>query len=117
MKLSKETRQKMSEAKIGDKNPRAMLGKHHTKETRKLISEARSKYLTYNNKTLSVKEWAEEIGISHISLSKRLKNGWSIKRALTTKLNKTGVWILDMVLKHIGWGGLQNEWKGTSEKS
>lgn len=41
---SKETRRKMSRAKMGDKNPRAMLGRRHTKETRELMSKLKKEY-------------------------------------------------------------------------
>jgi len=40
--------------------------------------------LTFKNKTQSLTAWANELKIKHITLSKRISNGWSIKRALTT---------------------------------
>ena len=40
--------------------------------------------ITYNGKTLNIKQWADEIGINRVSLSHRInKPGWSIERALT----------------------------------
>ncbi len=38
--------------------------------------------LTYKGRTLCQKEWANQLGISHATLQKRLKK-WSLKKALT----------------------------------
>lgn len=40
-------------------------------------------YITFNGKTLSLSDWAREVGISNKTISERLRNGWSIERALT----------------------------------
>lgn len=40
--------------------------------------------ITFNGKTQCIADWAEELGISRGSLSTRIYNRWSIKRALTT---------------------------------
>lgn len=40
--------------------------------------------LTHNNKSQSVTEWAEELGISRMLIYDRLLHGWSAERALTT---------------------------------
>jgi hypothetical protein len=43
--------------------------------------------LTFNGKTLSIAEWAREIGVSSNTLYTRiLTKGWSIEKALTTPL-------------------------------
>jgi hypothetical protein len=39
--------------------------------------------ITFNGKTMSVTQWAETVGISPITLSNRLKRGWSIARAMS----------------------------------
>lgn len=46
---------------------------------------SRNHYITYNNETLTIKQWSEKTGISYNALKSRLnKHGWSIERALTT---------------------------------
>jgi hypothetical protein len=42
---------------------------------------------TYNGKTQCLASWAEEYNIVYQTLQKRLKLGWSIEKALTTKAN------------------------------
>jgi hypothetical protein len=45
----------------------------------------RNHYITYNGKTKTMTQWAEEIGIPVRTLEARLNRGhWSIERALTT---------------------------------
>lgn len=39
--------------------------------------------ITYNGKTQTVSEWAEEMGINYFTLYRRLQRGWDIERALT----------------------------------
>lgn len=41
--------------------------------------------ITHNERTQTVSEWAEEIGISYFTLYRRLSRGWDIERALTKK--------------------------------
>lgn len=49
-----------------------------------------TRMLTYNGKTQSVSQWAEEIGISYITLLSRIdKLHWDVEKALTTKPRKT----------------------------
>lgn len=43
-----------------------------------------NKNLTYRGKTMTMAEWADEIGISRSSLFGRLKRGWSVEKALST---------------------------------
>ena len=49
-------------------------------------------YLTFNDKTLTLSQCQEEVGIAQGTLSQRLQNGWSVEKALTTpvKTNKNG---------------------------
>ena len=41
-------------------------------------------YITFNNQTKTLTDWAKEIGINRTTLNARLKRGWSIEKALTT---------------------------------
>lgn len=41
-------------------------------------------YLTYNNETLSSREWSEKLGITKDTIVKRARNGWSAKRIVET---------------------------------
>lgn len=47
-----------------------------------------NRLLTYQGKTQTVAEWAEEIGISRASLKNRLHLGWSAERALSEPIGK-----------------------------
>lgn len=40
--------------------------------------------LTYDGKTMTIKEWSEETGLHQKCISKRIRSGWSVKDALTT---------------------------------
>lgn len=44
----------------------------------------RNRRVNFNGECLSLDEWAAKIGICRESLRDRLKNGWSVERALTT---------------------------------
>lgn len=41
--------------------------------------------ITYNGRTQTVSEWAEEVGINYFTLYRRLSRGWDVERALTKK--------------------------------
>jgi len=41
--------------------------------------------ITINGMTQTITQWAEEIGITPQTVHKRIKRGWSIERAITTK--------------------------------
>ena len=45
-------------------------------------------YLTYKEKTQSASEWAEEYGISVKTLTRRIRDGWSIEKALETPVKE-----------------------------
>ena len=48
-------------------------------------NNTRSNHLvTYNEKTQTIAQWAEEVGIMYDTLSRRLSHGWSVEEALTT---------------------------------
>ena len=40
--------------------------------------------LTYSNKTQTIAQWADELGMKYNTLDERLRKGWSVERALTT---------------------------------
>ena len=42
-------------------------------------------YLTYNGKTMTMRKWADELGVSYNLIRDRInKLGWSVEDALTT---------------------------------
>jgi len=41
--------------------------------------------VTYNGKTQNIKQWSEELNIKYCTLETRIRRGWSIERAITTK--------------------------------
>ena len=43
-------------------------------------------FLTHNNKTQTISQWAREINIKQRTLYKRISKGWSIEEALTSKI-------------------------------
>lgn len=45
-----------------------------------------SRFIEFRGRSLTLAEWAQEIGIDMRTLHLRLKNGWSIERALTQPL-------------------------------
>ena len=47
-----------------------------------------NRLITFRSRTQCVAEWAEQLGISHTALRARLRNGWSISRALLTPVQK-----------------------------
>lgn len=46
------------------------------------------KRITFNGKTQNMKEWAQELGISYITLAKRFSRGWSAEEALTKPIQE-----------------------------
>ena len=47
-------------------------------------------YITYNNETKTVTEWAEKLGVNAETLAGRLRRGWDVERTLTTPIKKRG---------------------------
>lgn len=45
-------------------------------------------YIFFNNENLTISQWAKKLNISYHTLFLRLKNGWSIEKALTTPIKK-----------------------------
>ena len=48
----------------------------------------RSRLITFNGKTQSIRDWAQEYNIGPRRLSERLRRGWDIRKALTTPCPK-----------------------------
>lgn len=46
----------------------------------------RNYFITYNNKTQTVAEWARELDINYSTLHKRIRRGWNLERALSEKV-------------------------------
>ncbi len=50
----------------------------------------RNRFITFNNETMCLIDWAKKTGIHYVTIHNRLgKLGWSIERALTTPVRKT----------------------------
>lgn len=47
-------------------------------------------WLTYNNKTQTIAQWARELGMKYNTLNERLRKGWSVDMALSTPVCKRG---------------------------
>jgi len=64
-----------------------------------------SRYLTHDGITLTLTRWAKRVGMNRNTLTKRLRSGWSVKKALTTK-DSTRVTMLNhdgISLSERGW--------------
>jgi hypothetical protein len=48
----------------------------------------RTRRITFEDKTQSLTQWANELKINPKTLDYRFRNGWTVKRALTTPVNK-----------------------------
>lgn len=54
------------------------------------LNTRKNRFITFNNETHTLKEWAEICHLSYRALQHRLDRKWSIERALTTPLKVTG---------------------------
>jgi hypothetical protein len=52
--------------------------------TQQIQNRSNTKWVTYNNQTKTIAEWAELAGIKYITLHNRLSMGWDVQRAITT---------------------------------
>lgn len=50
----------------------------------------RSHFITYNGQTMSLSNWAREIGMNPGTLRSRIRNHWTIEKALTQEVKKYG---------------------------
>jgi len=44
--------------------------------------------LKFNGKELSYKEWAQEVGISEVTIRRRVSMGWTVEQVLTTGVER-----------------------------
>lgn len=49
-------------------------------------NKSNNRHLTFNGKTQTIAEWSDEVGIRRATLYKRISDGWTTERALTTKV-------------------------------
>jgi hypothetical protein len=54
------------------------------------INRRNTVFLTLGEQTKALITWADELGISHITLTTRLNRGWTHERTLTTPVAKKG---------------------------
>ena len=57
----------------------------NTEQSKNRRMENIEKRITFNGETHSIWDWAKIVGITHHALYSRIKRGWTIERALTTK--------------------------------
>ena len=50
--------------------------------TEQCLNTRHNKFITYNNKTQTLKEWVNELGLKYTKVWKRLHRGWSFERAI-----------------------------------
>lgn len=55
-------------------------------------NRAVSRKITFDGKTQTISQWAQEIGCSRQALRHRIENGWSAHDALTTPFNHGNCW-------------------------
>ncbi|PZR92039.1 MAG: hypothetical protein DI537_14535 [Stutzerimonas stutzeri] len=62
-----------------------------------IIEQSRNKrsnrLIAHAGKTQTIKQWAHELGVSHQAIGYRLRQGWSVRDALTTPFNHANGWI------------------------
>lgn len=67
---------------------------HWTTRKQQSRNKRNSVFITHENKTQLLIEWAEELKITYQTLYKRLKRGWSVEKTLTTPVaNQFGTWL------------------------
>lgn len=47
---------------------------------------SRNRYIEYNGERMIVSDWAKKLGLKRTTLEERLKRGWSVEKAFTTKV-------------------------------
>lgn len=50
-----------------------------------------NRLVTFNNKTQCISAWAEEVGINQSRIIRRIANGWSIEKAISTPTDKNKI--------------------------
>ena len=49
-----------------------------------------NRWLTYNNKTQTIAQWARELGMNYNTLDQRIRMGWSVEKAFNKPMCKRG---------------------------
>ena len=49
-----------------------------------------NRWLTYNNKTQTIAQWARELGMDYNTLEQRIRMGWSVEKAFNKPMCKRG---------------------------
>ena len=49
-----------------------------------------NRWLTYNNKTQTIAQWARELGMNYNTLGQRIRMGWSVEKAFNKLMCKRG---------------------------
>ena len=49
-----------------------------------------NRWLTYNNKTQTIAQWARELGMNYNTLGQRIRMGWSVEKAFNKPMCKRG---------------------------
>lgn len=71
----------------------------------------RNRFYTYNGETLTMKQWADKIGISYYTLRNRLDGGWTIAEAVENKVRHTErVSKNDRLISYRGESKLLTQW-------
>lgn len=60
---------------------------HWVTHKQQCLNRRSNKVLTFNNKSLTISEWAIELNISPSTLYNRIASGWTIEEALTVAPN------------------------------
>jgi len=47
-----------------------------------------TRFLTYNDETMCIKDWAKKVGMKYETLIRRINTGWPIEKALTTPVRR-----------------------------
>lgn len=52
--------------------------------SRQARNKSNSRFLTFNGETMCLADWSDRTGLSHSTISKRLKSKWTVEKALLT---------------------------------
>lgn len=56
--------------------------------TRKPELDKPGKRISHNGRTMALGDWADEVGLTPLTIWKRLKRGWSTAQALSSNVEK-----------------------------
>ena len=65
-------------------------------------NRSNNRYLTFKGETLTISQWSRKLNISRQGLSQRLRDNWSLERALTPTQNP--ITKLDLIIKDVSSG-------------